>query len=103
MVDVETTGMRALGNDRITEIAVVVVCGERREVMFESLVNPGRPIIGHQVHGIKTEDVASAPTAAEVLPRFVEWVGETPIVAHNVSFDLPYVLRHLPNDVGAPG
>ena len=44
VVDVETTGMRALGTDRITEIAVVVVCGGRREVVFESLVNPGRPI-----------------------------------------------------------
>ena len=44
VVDVETTGMRAIGSDRITEIAVVVVHGGRREVVFESLVNPGRPI-----------------------------------------------------------
>ena len=44
VVDVETTGMRATGGDRITEIAVVLVCGERREVAFESLVNPDRRI-----------------------------------------------------------
>ena len=36
--------MRATGSDRITEIAVVVVHGDRREVIFDSLVNPGRPI-----------------------------------------------------------
>ena len=51
------------------------------------------------MHGISTDDVASAPTAAEVLTNFTQWVGETPIVAHNIAFDLPYVLRHLPNDV----
>ncbi len=65
---------------------------------FESLVNPGRPIVGHQIHGITTDDVAQAGTAAEVLTRFVEWVGDTPVVAHNASFDLPFVLRHLPSD-----
>ena len=31
--------------------------------------------------------------------NFTQWVGETPVVAHNVAFDLPFVFRHLPNDV----
>ena len=44
VVDVETTGMRAAGSDRITEIAVVVVHGGRREVVVDSLINPGRTI-----------------------------------------------------------
>ena len=46
VVDVETTGMQPVGDDRITEIAVVVVQGARREVVFDSLVNPGRSIPG---------------------------------------------------------
>ena len=40
VVDVETTGMRAGYGDRITEVAVAVVHGARREIVFESLVNP---------------------------------------------------------------
>jgi hypothetical protein len=44
VVDVETTGMHAAGDDRITDIAVVLVQGSRRELVFESLVNPGVPI-----------------------------------------------------------
>jgi hypothetical protein len=40
VVDVETTGMRAWGGDRITEIAIAVVHGPRREIVFDSLVNP---------------------------------------------------------------
>lgn len=96
--DVETTAMKP-ENGYIVDIAALRVRDGQVVDRFESLVNPGRAIVGHQVHGISSDDVANAPTAAEVLTRFTEWVGMTPVVAHNVSFDLPYVLRHLPNDV----
>jgi DNA polymerase III epsilon subunit family exonuclease len=96
--DLETTAMKP-ENGYIVDIAALRLRDGQVVDRFESLVNPGRPIVGHQVHGIKTDDVANAPTAAEVLTNFAQWVGETPVVAHNISFDLPFVLRHLPNDV----
>ncbi|HYI66678.1 MAG TPA: hypothetical protein VEW95_07145, partial [Candidatus Limnocylindrales bacterium] len=44
--------------------------------------------------------LASAPDLRRnVLANFVGWVGETPVAAHNIAFDLPFILRHLPNDV----
>jgi DNA polymerase III epsilon subunit family exonuclease len=96
--DLETTAMKP-ENGYIVDIAALRVRDGQVVDRFESLVNPGRPIIGHQVHGINTDDVATAPTAAEVLTNFTQWVGDAPVVAHNISFDLPYLLRHLPNDV----
>ena len=56
------------GSDRITEIAVVVVYGGRREVVFESLVNPGRPIPPaiRAITNISDEMVRSAPRFDEV-------------------------------------
>ena len=95
--DLETTAMKP-ENGYIVDVAALRVRDGQIVDTFESLVNPGRPIIGHQVHGIKSEDVANAPTAAEVLGSFVDWVGETPIVAHNTGFDVPFLLRHLPPD-----
>jgi polyribonucleotide nucleotidyltransferase len=95
--DLETTAMKP-ENGYIVDIAGLRVRDGQIVDRFESLVNPGRPIVGHQVHGISSDDVANAPTASEVLVNFTQWVGDTPIVAHNISFDLPYVLRHLPND-----
>jgi DNA polymerase III epsilon subunit family exonuclease len=95
--DVETTAMKP-ENGYIVDIAALRVRDGQVVDRFESLVNPGRSIVGHQVHGISDADVASAPTAADMLPRFAEWVGDAPLVAHNVAFDLPFVLRHLPND-----
>jgi DNA polymerase III epsilon subunit family exonuclease len=96
--DLETTAMKP-ENGYIVDIAALKVRGGEVVDRFESLVNPGRSIVGHQIHGLADEDVASAPTAAEVLTRFADWVGEAPLVAHNVSFDVPFVLRHLPNDI----
>jgi polyribonucleotide nucleotidyltransferase len=96
--DLETTAMKP-ENGYIVDLAALRVRDGQVVDRFESLVNPGRPIVGHQVHGISTDDVSSAPTASEVLANFVGWVGDAPIVAHNVAFDLPFILRHLPNDV----
>ena len=98
ILDVETTAMKP-EQGYIVDIAALRVRDGEVVDRFESLVNPGRSIIGHQVHGLTDDDVSSAATAAEVLPKFVEWVGNAPVVAHNVAFDLPFVLRHLPNDV----
>ena len=33
-----------------------------------------------------------------MLTKFAAWVGDAPVVAHNVGFDLPFVLRHMPHD-----
>jgi polyribonucleotide nucleotidyltransferase len=98
ILDVETTAMKP-EQGYIVDIAALRVRDGEVVDRFESLVNPGRSIIGHQVHGLTDDDVSSAATAAEVLPKFVEWVSTAPVVAHNVAFDLPFVLRHLPNDV----
>ena len=98
ILDVETTAMKP-ENGYIVDIAALKVRDGEVVDKFESLVNPGNSIIGHQIHGLTDADVAKAPTAAEVLPKFVAWAGTAPVVAHNVGFDLPFVLRHLPNDV----
>src|SRR5258705_979179 len=44
VVDVQTTGGAPGKGDRVTEVAVVVVRGSAVELLFESLVNPERPI-----------------------------------------------------------
>jgi polyribonucleotide nucleotidyltransferase len=98
VIDLETTSMKPEFG-YIVDVAALRIRDGQIVDRFESLVNPGRSIVGHQIHGLADGDVASAPTAAEVLPRLVEFIGEAPVVAHNVGFDLPFVLRHLPTEV----
>ncbi len=93
VVDVETTGMRSGGDDRITEIAVVVVHGNRREMVFDSLVNPGRPIPPRicQLTGITQEMVADAPSFADIADQIVAALAGRVFVAHNARFDWGFV------------
>lgn len=97
VVDVETTGMRAAGSDRITEIAVVVVHGDRREVIFESLVNPGRPIppLISAITRITNDMVRGAPSFAELADRLLAALAGRIFVAHNARFDWNFVSAEL--------
>jgi DNA polymerase-3 subunit epsilon len=93
VVDVETTGMRATHDDRVTEIAVVLVQGERRELVFESLVNPGRPIPSFvsSITGITDQMVRAAPRFEEVAERVLDALAGRVFVAHNMRFDWRFV------------
>jgi DNA polymerase-3 subunit epsilon len=97
VVDVETTGMRAGGGDRITEIAVAVLHGGRREVVFESLVNPERPIppMISGVTGITNAMVKDAPRFADIADQVLAALGGRVFVAHNARFDWSFVGAEL--------
>jgi polyribonucleotide nucleotidyltransferase len=99
VIDLETTSMKPeIGS--IVDVAALRVRDGQVVDRFESLTNPGRPIVGHQIHGVSDADVAGAPPTAEVLQRLVEFIGDAPVVAHNIAFDLPFILRHLPSESG---
>ena len=97
VVDVETTGMRARGDDRITEVAIVHVDGGTRRVVFDSLVNPGRPIppLITRITGIDDALVAGAPRFEEVADRVLAALNGRVFVAHNARFDLSFVRAEL--------
>ena len=97
VVDVETTGMRAWGGDRITEIAIAVVHGARREVVFESLVNPERsiPFMVSGLTGITDAMVRRAPRFAELADAVLAALGGRVFVAHNARFDWAFVGAEL--------
>ncbi|MEO7987332.1 MAG: 3'-5' exonuclease [Gemmatimonadales bacterium] len=97
VVDVETTGMRPTGSDRITEIAVVVVHGDRREVIFESLVNPGRliPPIVSAITRITNDMVCNAPRFDELADQIMAALAGRIFVAHNARFDWGFVSAEM--------
>jgi DNA polymerase-3 subunit epsilon len=97
VVDVETTGSSAGGGDRVTEVAVVVVQGARCEIVFESLVNPGRPIPmpASMVTGITDAMVRAAPSFAEVADGLLTALAGRVFVAHNARFDWSFLTTEL--------
>jgi DNA polymerase-3 subunit epsilon len=91
-LDVETTGL-APGRHRIIEVAAVIVRNGEPGPHFRSFINPGRhiPQFITSFTGISEAMVRRAPSAAEVLPRFRAFLGERPLVGHNVGFDLGFL------------
>jgi DNA polymerase-3 subunit epsilon len=94
VVDVETTGLSPV-NDRITEIAMVKVQNGKLVDEFTTLVNPLVPVPLEitRITGIDTLMVRSAPTAREVIPAIVEFLGDGIFVAHNAPFDWGFVTQ----------
>ena len=97
VVDVETTGVRAGAGDRITEVAVAVVHGERREIVFESLVNPERPIPRAicTITNITNEMVQDAPRFSDLSERLLAALAGRVFVAHNARFDWNFLSAEL--------
>jgi DNA polymerase-3 subunit epsilon len=93
VVDVETTGTRADGTDRITEIAVVPVDGGVVGTPYTQLVDPERPIPWFitRLTGISDALVAGAPTFAVVAPLVRDRLAGRVFVAHNAAFDWRFV------------
>lgn len=102
VVDVETTGVRATRDDRITEIAVVVVQGERCELVLDLLVNPGRPISSMitSITGITNAMVRAAPRFEEIAERVADALAGRIFVAHNARFDWRFVAAELSRSRG---
>lgn len=99
VVDLETTG----GSPRdchITEIGAVRLRAGERLSTFQTLVNPGvavPPTIS-VLTGITDTMVMKAPRIEEVLPTFLEFLGDSVIVGHNVRFDLGFLDQALGRD-----
>ncbi|HWI83504.1 3'-5' exonuclease [Ramlibacter sp.] len=89
VIDFETTGLSPAMGDRATEIAIVIMEGDRVVDRYQSLMNAGVRISSfiEAYTGISNEMIAAAPPAAQVMAEANRFVGARPMVAHNASFD----------------
>ena len=102
VVDTETTGGRAWSGDRITEIAAVVVREGQIVELFETLVNPQRPIpyFITQLTNITWDMVKDAPTFDRVAPEVLRVLEGNVFVAHNAMFDWRFVTSEVSRSTG---
>jgi polyribonucleotide nucleotidyltransferase len=94
VVDVETTGFDPKMAD-LVEVAAVKLTGGKVSDRWSTLVNPGRPIIGNQMHGLTDADVAGAPSAQEAARQLLAFAGDATIVGHNIGFDIGFLEEAL--------
>lgn len=93
--DLETTGISAK-NDAVIEISAIKVQAGQVVDKFSMLVNPKRPIpfYASRVNGITDNMVQDAPTFDIALGAFLDFVGDSVLVGHNIhNFDMKFLYR----------
>lgn len=98
--DLETTGFSSK-NDKIIEIGAVKIQNGAIVDNFSEFVNPRRPIPYKitELTGINDDMVSDAQSIEDILPRFLEFIGDSIVVAHNAGFDCSFISKNC-NDLG---
>jgi DNA polymerase III subunit epsilon len=91
-VDIETTGLKCDYHE-IIEIAAVKVVNGTAIDYFKSLVKPKKKLPKKitEITGITNENLMNEQSIDLVLPKFIEFILDYPLIAHNASFDLGFI------------
>ena len=94
VIDLETTGLNP-DSELIIEFAAIKVRNGRVTDTFQQLCDPGFPIspVITDITGISNEMVRFCPNPRQVLPDFLDFIGDDFVVGHNVLFDVRFVVR----------
>ncbi len=92
VVDVETTGLYPQ-SEAITEIAMYKICDKKIVDKWCTLINPEKsiPLFITLKTGISDAMVFDKPTASQIAPKILEFIGDSVFVAHNADFDFGFV------------
>jgi DNA polymerase-3 subunit epsilon len=92
VIDLETTGLSPVQGARIIEISAREIINGVLGESFETLVNPGIAIPSEitAITGISSDMTRTAPQVEQVTERFLQFLATSPVVGHNISFDLRF-------------
>lgn len=106
--DIETTGLNPV-SDKIIEIGAVKYINNKKVDEFNYLIDPKikLPEIITKVTKIEDSDLVGKPIIDEILPKFLDFIGNLTIIGHNVGFDISFInqnskklhLKELDNEV----
>ena len=101
--DLETTGFNAGGADSIIEIGAVKIDNGEITDRFDELINPGRklPTKITELTNITDDMLQDKDNEENAVKRFMTWVGDLPMVAHNAKFDVSFIaMAHSKYNLG---
>jgi DNA polymerase-3 subunit epsilon len=96
--DTETTGLSPYSGDRMVEIGCVEILNRVETGRhFHCYFNPGRdmPIEAEAVHGLSTIFLSDKPRFADKAEELLEFIEDSPLIAHNASFDFGFLNYEL--------
>src|SRR5919112_1869939 len=96
--DTETTGLNPAGGDRIVEIGCVEIFNRIETGRhFHAYFNPERPMPSEAeaVHGLTNLFLSDKPRFSERAEELLDFIEDSPLVAHNASFDFGFLNYEL--------
>ena len=96
--DTETTGLSPAGGDRMVEIGCVEIFNRVETGRhYHCYFNPGRdmPFEAEAVHGLSTIFLSDKPCFSERAEELLDFIDDSPLVAHNASFDFGFLNAEL--------
>ena len=92
VLDIETTGL-SFRTEKITEFGIMKYKNGEVIDSFECFVNPEKPIPEEVVNitHITDEMVKNAPTIDQIMPKVLDFIGDSVLVAHNADFDIGFI------------
>ncbi len=92
VLDLETTGL-SFRTEKITEVGIIKIKNGEVIDEFECFVNPEKlipPAVVEVTH-ITDDMVKDADTIEKVIPKIIEFIGDSVLVAHNADFDMGFL------------
>ena len=92
--DTETTGLNPMGGDRVVEIGCVEIVNRIETGRhFHAYFNPERdmPVDAEAVHGLTTVFLSDKPRFSDKAEELLDFIEDSPLVAHNASFDFGFL------------
>jgi DNA polymerase-3 subunit epsilon len=96
--DTETTGLDCFNGDRLIEIGCVELLNHiPTGRTFHAYINPRRAISADAVlvHGLTEAFLRDHPCFEHIAENFADFVGDSPLIAHNASFDRAFINMEL--------
>ncbi len=96
--DTETTGLNPAGGDRIVEIGCIEIFNRVETGRhFHAYFNPERPMPSEAeaVHGLTNVFLSDKPRFGERAEELLDFIEDSPLVAHNASFDFGFLNHEL--------
>ncbi len=98
--DTETTGLDPRQGDRIVEIGCIELINRvETGATYHAYYNPGMPMpsIAEQVHGLGDRFLSDKPFFEDTVEALLDFLGDSPLVAHNAMFDFGFLNSELGN------
>ena len=98
VLDTETTGLSPDNGDRIVEIGCVELINHvPTNNTYQVYLNPEKDMDpgAEKVHGLTNEFLLDKPKFIEIADSFLDFIGDSNLIAHNADFDINFLNSEL--------